>query len=156
LKEADGSRVFWSDSVITNCIFYNSIAHKVPEIPFSEIPVSFAFGRSAPLITTCIYEKQPSLYGDVPPTPNPEFVDPNGADGILGTEDDDFRLAQGSPAIDSGTNETEPPLPAVDLDGNPRILNYIVDLGVYEFTGVNGVDDAHHVIVNNLFERAEK
>jgi len=143
--------------IITNCIFYNSIAHKVPEIPFSEIPVSFEFGRSVPLIMTCIYEKQPTLDGAIPPTPNPQFVDPNGADGILGTEDDDFRLAPGSLAIDSGTNETEPPLPAMDLDGNPRILNDIVDLGAYEFTGLFYVDnDVHHNIINTFFERTGK
>ncbi len=99
--------------------------------------VSIKFGRTEPLIITSIYEKehesgQPRA---VPPMPNELFADPNGADDILGTEDDDFRLAPGSPAIDSGTNETEPPLPAMDLDGNPRILNDVVDLGVYEFTG---------------------
>ncbi len=71
------------------------------------------------------------------------FVDPYGADGILGTEDDDFRLLPGSPAIDSGRNETEPPLPAMDLDGYPRILNDIVDLGAYEsMDRVNADNDA--------------
>ncbi|TKJ37108.1 MAG: hypothetical protein CEE38_09415 [Planctomycetes bacterium B3_Pla] len=156
LKQPDGSRVYWSDSVITNCVFYNSIAREVSEIPFSEIPVSFEFGRSEPLIITCIYEKQPGLDGAIPATPDPQFVDPYGADGTLGTDDDNFRLAPSSPAIDSGTNETEPPLPAMDLDGNPRILNDIVDLGAYEFTGVNSVDDTHHNIINNFFERTGK
>ena len=73
--------------------------------------------------------------------PHELFVDPNGTDGILGTEDDDFRLAIGSPAIDSGTNITWPLLPAMDLDGNPRILNDIVDLGAYEYIDVAGVDE---------------
>ena len=78
-KNSDGSREYWSGSVITNCIFYNSIANEV-----SEIPVSFKFGRVEPLIITCIYEKEPEE-GIVPPTPDPQFVDPNGADDILGT-----------------------------------------------------------------------
>ena len=123
----DNSREYYSASIISNCIFYNSIV-KEP----SDMPVSFEFGRSEPLIITSIYEKEPDQDGILPPTPDPLFVDPYGADGILGTEDDDFRLALGSPAIDSGTNETFFPLPAMDLDGNPRILNDIVDLGAYE------------------------
>jgi len=134
-KQPDGSRERWSGSVITNCIFYNSIANEE-----SEIPASFEFGREEPLIITSIYEKEPDQDGVIPPTSDPLFVDPYGADGILGTEDDDFRLAPVSPAIDSGTNETEPSLPAMDLDGYPRILNDIVDLGAYEFTDAIDAD----------------
>ena len=134
--QPDNSRVRTSGSVITNCIFYNSISNDV-----SYIPVTFEFGREEPLIITSIYEKEPGQDGVIPPTPDPLFVDPYGGDGILGTEDDDFRLAPDSPAIDSGTNETEPSLPAMDLDGNPRILNDIVDLGVYESIYVAIVGD---------------
>ncbi|MFT7617850.1 MAG: hypothetical protein ACI97A_001489 [Planctomycetota bacterium] len=36
---------------------------------------------------------------------NPLFVDPNGADGVVGTLDDDLRLQDGSPAVDSGNND---------------------------------------------------
>jgi len=133
--QPDNSRVRTSGSVITNCIFYNSISDEI-----SDIPATFKFGREEPLIITSIYEKEPGQGATIPPTPDPLFVDPYGADGILGTEDDDFRLAPDSPGIDSGTNETDPPLPAMDLDGNPRILNDIVDLGAYEFTGVIKVD----------------
>jgi len=50
----------------------------------------------------------------------------------------DFRLTAGSPCRDTGTN-----LPwmsgAVDLDGNPRILNHIVDRGAYEFVPEPGL-----------------
>lgn len=129
--QPDNSRLRSSGSVITNCIFYNSIANEE-----SEVPVTFEFGREEPLIVTSIYEKESGQGGAIPPTPDPLFVDSYGADGILGTEDDNFRLAPGSPAIDSGTNETDPQLPAMDFDGNPRILNDIIDLGAYEFTGL--------------------
>jgi len=134
VKNPDGSRVYTSGSIITNCIFYNNPSY---------MAVAFEFSRSEPLIITSIYEKEheSGQLRPIPPMPEELFVDPNGADGILGTQDDDFRLAPGSPAIDAGMNETEPPLPAMDLDGNPRILNVIVDLGAYEFTGVNDIDD---------------
>ena len=95
------------------------------------------FGYREPLIITSIYEKEPepNQPRTVPPPHDVLFADPYGPDAVLGTKDDDFRPAPGSLAIDAGTNETEPPLPAMDLDGNPRILNDIVDLGAYEFTG---------------------
>ncbi|NIP26626.1 MAG: hypothetical protein GWN67_16855, partial [Phycisphaerae bacterium] len=63
---------------------------------------------------------------------DPFFVDADGADNVLGTEDDNLRLLPGSPCINTGTNSTLPPLPATDLDGNPRIVDGIVDMGAYE------------------------
>ncbi|MFC1636220.1 right-handed parallel beta-helix repeat-containing protein [Planctomycetota bacterium] len=132
-KQPDGSWVRTSGSVITNCIFYNSVANEM-----SDMPVSFKFGSTEPLIITSIYEREPELGGEgrLPPMPDPLFVDPFGADDILGTEDDDFRLAPGSSAVDTGTNDTDPPLSAMDLDGNPRIISDRIDMGAYEFQGV--------------------
>jgi len=68
---------------------------------------------------------------------NPLFVrDPYpGLDGHWDGVNDDFgnlHLRVESPCIDSGTNTTVPPLPPNDYDGNPRILNGIVDIGAYE------------------------
>jgi Right handed beta helix region/Fibronectin type III domain len=54
---------------------------------------------------------------------DPVFVDPANAD---------YHLAAGSPSIDSGDNSA-PELPAVDFDGDPRIVGGIVDQGVDEF-----------------------
>lgn len=79
-------------------------------------------------------------YVETPPTPftgdtvdDPLFVGVSGADGELGTADDDFRLQPGSPCHDAAANEliardvadldgdglTDEPLP-VDLLGAPR------------------------------------
>jgi len=84
---------------------------------------------------------------------DPNFVDPNGADDVLGTIDDDFRLTLISPAIDAGLNQAllfdildldedgvqgaDEGVP-IDYSGNQRVFNglggaFTVDLGVYEF-----------------------
>jgi hypothetical protein len=111
------SRRYVTAALIANCIIYGTIAD-----PISGTPISFESGIADPRIINSIHE----------PGPDPHFVDPFGADRVLGTADDDFRLAPYSLAIDAGSNEPGPPLPSVDLDGNPRIINDIVDLGVYE------------------------
>jgi len=76
---------------------------------------------------------------------DPRFVDPNGADGLIGTEDDNLKLAQGSPCIDAGNNGLVPSGIVVDLDGKKRFVDDpdtidkgtgkppIVDLGACEY-----------------------
>ena len=75
---------------------------------------------------------------------DPLFVDPDGADNIAGTADDDLRLRLPSPAIDAGDNTAVPTTVTTDLDGNPRFVDIpsitdtgngtapIVDMGAYE------------------------
>jgi len=63
---------------------------------------------------------------------DPQFVDPDGRDDDPETyEDNDYRLLRTSPCIDAGINE-EWMVGAVDLDGDPRILDGTVDMGAYE------------------------
>jgi parallel beta-helix repeat protein len=84
---------------------------------------------------------------------DPLFVDPDGADDILGTPDDDLRLQPGSPCIDAGDNTAlalaGPPPITTDLGGAPRFfddtgvpdtgagLAPIIDMGAHEFQGVS-------------------
>lgn len=63
-------------------------------------------------------------------TGNPLFVDANGVDKIMGTQDDDLRLQAGSPCNDIGDNSAVTDL--IDLDGYPRIVSCSVDLGAFE------------------------
>ncbi|MHC4474862.1 MAG: right-handed parallel beta-helix repeat-containing protein [Planctomycetota bacterium] len=91
---------------------------------------------------------------------DPLFVDADGADDAVGTEDDNLRLLAGSPCIDAGDN-TAVPVDTADLDGdgntaepipldlngfarfiddlctadtgNPGAPGPIVDMGAYEF-----------------------
>ncbi len=51
-------------------------------------------------------------------------------------ENVNYRLDACSPAVDAGTPDPSGlGLPEVDLDGNPRIVNEIIDLGAYEYNG---------------------
>lgn len=76
---------------------------------------------------------------------DPLFVDADGADGVLGTPDDDIRLGGGSACIDSGTNAALPGDQVLDAIAQPRFRNDhsiadtgsgaapIVDRGAIEF-----------------------
>lgn len=85
---------------------------------------------------------------------DPLFVDADGLDDILGTEDDNLRLGPGSPAIDAGANFLA--TIGTDLDGLPRFVDDfatidtgsgsspITDMGAYEFhtdCNANGIPD---------------
>ncbi|MEP0848249.1 MAG: hypothetical protein HRF50_15670 [Phycisphaerae bacterium] len=73
---------------------------------------------------------------------DPQFVDPDGPDGVPFTADDDYRLANTSPCIDAGDMYAESRL-VFDLDGAPRVVDHpghlnegglpvAVDMGAYE------------------------
>jgi predicted outer membrane repeat protein len=96
---------------------------------------------------------------------DPLFIDADGADNIVGTDDDDLRLGFASPAVDAGNNAAVPadtadldgdgntaePTP-IDLVGIARFIDDpvkadtgagtppIVDMGAYERVGVLFVD----------------
>lgn len=61
---------------------------------------------------------------------DPEFVDADGKDDVIGTEDDTLSLKSTSPCIDNGDNSVV--TLSEDLDGNCRIMNVVVDMGAYE------------------------
>ncbi len=69
---------------------------------------------------------------------DPLFIDADGPDGIVGTEDDNLRLSPESPLINAG--DPDPPLaPYMDADGHERILCGRIDIGAYEF-GIGDYD----------------
>ncbi|MHC4474861.1 MAG: choice-of-anchor Q domain-containing protein [Planctomycetota bacterium] len=63
---------------------------------------------------------------------DPCFVDADGVDDAVGTEDDNLRLLADSNCIDAGDNTAVPADVNEDLAGNPRIIDGTVDLGAYE------------------------
>jgi predicted outer membrane repeat protein len=81
---------------------------------------------------------------------NPQFGDPAGVDGVIGTEDDEFRLKLTSPCIDSGNNAYANGT-LVDLLGRQRIADGngdqfdVIDHGAYEFVLIDCPADCYPV-----------
>lgn len=73
---------------------------------------------------------------------DPLFVDPEGPDGVAGTQDDNFQLAPLSLCVDAGLEDYEPGPDETDIEGGKRIVGGRVDMGAYEFQGLTYVDDA--------------
>ncbi|UCE62311.1 MAG: hypothetical protein JSU63_11475, partial [Phycisphaerales bacterium] len=63
---------------------------------------------------------------------DPVFTDPEGPDGIPGTEDDDLRVTPDSPCINRGDPAFVPLDGELDLDRDPRVKGCRVDVGAYE------------------------
>ena len=99
-----------SNPTLVNCLFWNNSAEQNPEL--------FNPG-SKPIVTHTLvaggYGGTGNIDGD------PLFADP------------DMRLSPGSPCIDAGDNSSVPKAVTTDLDGNPRIINNVVDMGVFEY-----------------------
>jgi hypothetical protein len=128
-----------SNLTLTNCILWGNEAPRGPQIALMQ---RFDAGPSNLNISySDIQGGQAEVYRERDCTvdwsegnisEDPLFLDPDGLDNKMGTEDDNLRLLINSPCIDAGTNNTPTPLPLMDLDGNQRILDGIVDMGAYE------------------------
>jgi len=73
---------------------------------------------------------------------DPLFVDINdldGIDNIWGTADDGLRLKPCSPAYNSGSNALIYSGNNIDITGNTRVFNTIVDMGAYETQANPGI-----------------
>lgn len=80
----------------------------------------------------CVQDWTGSIPGQCCLGGDPLFADAAGADGAVGTWDDDLRLRDGSPCIDAGDAAAVPAGVSTDLQGRPRFHN-AVDMGAYEF-----------------------
>jgi hypothetical protein len=146
-----------SSPTVTNCILWGNTASDGNEIAL--------FSSSTIDVNYCdVQGGGAGIYNDGSGTINwgsgnidadPCFVDANGPDGTIGTEDDNLRLSPDSPCIDAGDNNSVPadtadldndgntaePIPW-DLDGRGRFADgdcnttIIVDMGAYEFAWV--------------------
>lgn len=80
----------------------------------------------------CVQDWTGSIPGQCCLGGDPLFADAAGADGAVGTWDDDLRLRDGSPCINAGDAAAVPAGVSTDLQGRPRFHN-AVDMGAYEF-----------------------
>jgi parallel beta-helix repeat protein len=76
---------------------------------------------------------------------NLNAIDPLFVDAANG----DLHLSTGSPMIDAGYLDT-PDIPDTDLDGNPRVVNGVVDIGAYEFDGSASDPLSATVTISNI------
>ncbi len=96
-----GGGVAYAD--LTNCIVWGNSAPNDPQI---QAPAGATFSN---------VEGGFPGFGNI--NTDPRFVDPDGLDDIPGNQDDNFRLKNGSPSVDSGNNAAVPP-DTFDLDGD--------------------------------------
>jgi hypothetical protein len=105
---------------ITSCIFWGNTGSAISAVDEVVVTVNYS-----------------DMQGGWPGTGNidtdPLFQHPNGADDILGTEDDNLHLLPDSPCIDTGDPNYIAEPNETDLDGNPRVINGRIDMGAYEY-----------------------
>ena len=113
---------FWGGGVrggtMINCIVYGNTATNDPNWKDGSF-------------TNCCTTPLPAGTSNV--TNDPRFVDAAAGD---------YRLAAGSPCIEAGENAFA--IGLRDLDGNPRIVNAMVDMGAYEY------QDGTHLVIAPL------
>ncbi len=121
-------------STLANCIFWGNTA-----------PDGSQIGGSATATYSCVQGGWPGV-GNI--DADPMFADADGADDVPGTADDDVRLEDGSPCVNAGNDEALPGEVTTDFEGDDRIWNCRVDMGVDETSSIgldcnaNGVADA--------------
>jgi hypothetical protein len=114
---SEGGAIFnrFSHPELTNCILWGDFAGYGPEIVDDEM------SRSTVSYTNIDWDGFSRYNGNI--REDPQWVDP---------EANDFHLGPDSPCIDAGTNEA-PNFPETDFEGDPRIVDEIVDMGADEF-----------------------
>jgi parallel beta-helix repeat protein len=141
----------YSTPILTNCIFWGNgggdESSQIYNTDTGGVIVNYS----------CIQGWTGNLGGIGNIGDDPLFVEADGADNEVGTEDDNLRLLGGSPCIDAGDNDAVPldttdldgdgdvnePIP-FDLEGNPRFVDDpytpdsgngtppVIDMGTYE------------------------
>ncbi|UCE60461.1 MAG: hypothetical protein JSU63_01680 [Phycisphaerales bacterium] len=158
-----GGGIYRSQAIVSNCIFWgNRVGQTVNEITQIDTEVDF------PTISFTCLQGWTGTYGGVGNFgSDPLFSDADGHDDIVGTVDDNLRLAVGSPCLDAGHNLLVPPEIVTDLKGDPRFQDDplapdtgccvapIVDIGALEGNddcNGNGVPDADDLLAGTSLD----
>ncbi|HTN37531.1 MAG TPA: T9SS type A sorting domain-containing protein [Arachidicoccus sp.] len=142
IMNVSGALSISNSTYVINCTFADNDAEAGKAIYNYQTPTpilivnsivlgSVAYEGPSPVVNFSLVEGLPAdpANGDLDGSIDPQFVDASGGN---------YRLTAGSPAVNAGgnfvINMTDNP---VDLDGNPRITDYItggiVDMGPYEY-----------------------
>jgi hypothetical protein len=133
---------FGNPSSVSNSILWGNIGAGVSD-------VSAQLFNVTSIDYSCVQGLTGALGGMGNLSVDPLFIDPDGVDDIIGTEDDNLRPMAGSPCIDQTDPLYVPPHP-LDLDGQPRVNECVTDMGAYESAGdgvltfdcnANGIED---------------
>jgi len=133
-----------SDSVLTNCTFAGNSGVEGNGLLLSESSYLeatncilrdggdevVAEGSSTAVITYSNVEGGWAGAGNI--DAEALFADADGADDVVGTEDDDLQPVAGSPCVDSGDNSAVSASIETDIAGRVRIMNDAVDMGAHE------------------------
>jgi predicted outer membrane repeat protein len=118
-----------SGALLANSILWEedttSMVHLGSESPFlAELEIEYSGIRGGQSSITATFPSS-LVWGDGNINQDPLFVDAG---------NHDFRLSWESPCIEAGNPDTAVyDLPPTDLEGNPRVVNAIVDMGCYEY-----------------------
>ncbi len=119
---------------ISNNTFYNN-----------SVGINIQKTLSNNIINNIVYDEDTPYYGKVgsnilknnlwySPHGNTDKLSPFADPKFVNPSKNDFRISSDSPARNAGIHEIPLALSEMDLDGNARIYEEIVDIGAYEFT----------------------
>ena len=131
---------------LLNCILWNNIPEEVYFASYDEPNYITIFYSDVQGGETGIVTNNNGtvnwLEGNI--DADPLFADPENGDFHLTWANFPIQDSTMSPCIDAGNPDTTGlNLPPFDLDGNPRIVNGIIDMGAYEWQGIYAVGDWH-------------
>ena len=105
---------------VKNCLFWGNFTNEIANV-----------NDASPIVTYCDVQGGYAGTGNINADPLiVDATDPDGADNIFGTADDNLRLSACSPAINAGTNTGAP---TTDILGNARVGT--TDMGAFEAQG---------------------